>query len=139
MLADNVLAEIEATTFDGTAPEHMEDTREEEPYSVEISISAFGGGGFAALGAPPAEPGPDAPPPGLVKRVSAEMPGVAAHLRTITVKVRWGEIGRAREVVRTSYAFHIPKAIEALYPDDQATGYAAGDLRGVFWAELPRD
>jgi len=28
--------------------------------------------------------------------------------------------------------------IEELYPDDQATGYAAGDLRGIFWAELPR-
>jgi hypothetical protein len=26
-----------------------------------------------------------------------------------------------------------------LYPADQATGYAAGDFRGVFWAELPRD
>ena len=29
--------------------------------------------------------------------------------------------------------------IEELYPDDAATGYAAGDLRGVFWAELSRD
>ena len=29
--------------------------------------------------------------------------------------------------------------VNELYPDDQATGYAAGDLRGVFWAELPRD
>lgn len=26
-----------------------------------------------------------------------------------------------------------------LYPSDQATGYEAGDLRGVFWAELPRN
>jgi hypothetical protein len=26
-----------------------------------------------------------------------------------------------------------------LYPEDQATGYAAGDLRGVFWVELPRE
>lgn len=26
-----------------------------------------------------------------------------------------------------------------LYPEDQATGYAAGDFRGVFWAELPRN
>jgi len=26
-----------------------------------------------------------------------------------------------------------------LYPNDQATGYAAGDLRGVFWVELPRE
>ncbi len=28
--------------------------------------------------------------------------------------------------------------LKELYPDDQATGYAAGDYRGVFWAELPR-
>lgn len=126
MLADNVLAEIEATTFDGTAPEHMEDTREEEPYSVEISITAFGGGGFAAPGAPQPEPGPDAPPPGLVQRVNGEMPGVAAHLRTITVKVLWGENDRANEVVRTSYAFDIPKAVEALYPDGES-GEAASD------------
>jgi hypothetical protein len=26
-----------------------------------------------------------------------------------------------------------------LYPDDQATGYAAGDFRGVFWVELSRE
>jgi len=26
-----------------------------------------------------------------------------------------------------------------LYPNDQATGYVAGDLRGVFWAELARE
>lgn len=29
--------------------------------------------------------------------------------------------------------------VNELYPDDQATGYVPGDLRGVFWAELPRD
>lgn len=28
--------------------------------------------------------------------------------------------------------------IDELYPEDRATGYAPGDLRGVFWAELPR-
>lgn len=27
---------------------------------------------------------------------------------------------------------------DELYPTDQATGYKAGDFRGVFWAELPR-
>lgn len=27
--------------------------------------------------------------------------------------------------------------IAALYPDDRATGYAVGDLRGVAWIELP--
>ncbi len=29
--------------------------------------------------------------------------------------------------------------LDAAYPSDQARGYAAGDLRGVFWAELARD
>jgi hypothetical protein len=29
--------------------------------------------------------------------------------------------------------------IEELYPSDQATGYAPGDLRGIFWAELARE
>jgi hypothetical protein len=29
--------------------------------------------------------------------------------------------------------------LDELYPNDHATGYAAGDLRGVFWAELPRE
>ncbi len=29
--------------------------------------------------------------------------------------------------------------LKELYPQDQATGYDAGDLRGVFWAELARD
>lgn len=32
----------------------------------------------------------------------------------------------------------IQAALDELYPSDQATGYAPGDLRGVFWAELPR-
>lgn len=29
--------------------------------------------------------------------------------------------------------------VRELYPDDQATGYVSGDLRGIFWAELPRE
>ena len=29
--------------------------------------------------------------------------------------------------------------LDELYPNDQATGYAAGDFRGVFWAELTRE
>ena len=28
--------------------------------------------------------------------------------------------------------------IESLYPDDQATGFKANDLRGLFWVTLPR-
>jgi hypothetical protein len=33
----------------------------------------------------------------------------------------------------------LEKKLAELYPSDRATGYAAGDFRGVFWAELPRD
>jgi hypothetical protein len=28
-------------------------------------------------------------------------------------------------------------ALDQRYPEDRATGYAAGDLRGAFWAEVP--
>ena len=33
----------------------------------------------------------------------------------------------------------IEAKVKELYPDDQATGYVPGDLRGIFWAELPRE
>ncbi len=32
----------------------------------------------------------------------------------------------------------VRETIETLYPDDEATGFDAGDLRGVFWVEFPR-
>ncbi len=31
----------------------------------------------------------------------------------------------------------IAERIEALYPDDRATGFKPGELRGVFWLEFP--
>ena len=30
----------------------------------------------------------------------------------------------------------VAEALQAQYPEDQATGYAAGDLRGYFWVEV---
>ena len=33
----------------------------------------------------------------------------------------------------------IAAQIAAQYPEDQATGFADGDLRGVFWVEFPTD
>ncbi|MEL6179272.1 MAG: DUF3365 domain-containing protein [Myxococcota bacterium] len=32
----------------------------------------------------------------------------------------------------------VKAAIAQRYPEDKATGFAIGDLRGVFWAEVPR-
>jgi hypothetical protein len=34
-------------------------------------------------------------------------------------------------------AVDVAAQISELYPDDRATGFAAGDLRGVFWLEFP--
>ena len=31
----------------------------------------------------------------------------------------------------------VTKAIQSHYPDDEATGFATGDLRGYFWIEVP--
>lgn len=36
-----------------------------------------------------------------------------------------------------SLTAEVRQALEAGYPQDQATGFAYGDLRGVFWAEVP--
>lgn len=42
----------------------------------------------------------------------------------------------------TCHGSNISEELQAqlseLYPSDQATGYEAGDLRGVFWAEIAR-
>ena len=39
----------------------------------------------------------------------------------------------------TEIASEIQAQIAELYPDDSATGFEAGDLRGVFWLEFPAD
>ena len=38
-----------------------------------------------------------------------------------------------------SLAPEVAERIAADYPDDRATGFEVGDLRGVFWAEFPED
>jgi Protein of unknown function (DUF3365) len=34
---------------------------------------------------------------------------------------------------------NLKQALAERYPEDQATGFEAGDLRGVFWAKIPKD
>ena len=31
----------------------------------------------------------------------------------------------------------VASRISELYPEDRATGFEAGDLRGIFWVEFP--
>jgi len=54
---------------------------------------------------------------GYTEPIEVEAPCVMCHGREIAPEIR------AR--------------IAALYPEDRATGYAVGDVRGVFWVELP--
>jgi len=37
-----------------------------------------------------------------------------------------------------SFSPELRAAISKAYPDDRATGFAEGDLRGFFWAEVPK-
>ena len=38
----------------------------------------------------------------------------------------------------TTFSAELKEALAEHYPDDQATGFKAGDLRGVFWAQIPK-
>jgi len=38
----------------------------------------------------------------------------------------------------SSLAPQLAEAIKARYPEDRATGFAEGELRGIFWAEFPQ-
>jgi hypothetical protein len=38
-----------------------------------------------------------------------------------------------------SFSPELRAAISRAYPDDRATGFAEGDLRGFFWAEVPKE
>jgi hypothetical protein len=37
-----------------------------------------------------------------------------------------------------TFSPELKEALAVHYPNDQATGFKAGDLRGVFWAEVPK-
>jgi len=74
-------------------------------------------------------------------RAAAAVPGVAIDLGT-----RVGVL-RAIPMASTCLPCHgdpaglapeIVAVLRASYPHDAATGFAAGDLRGFFWAEVPK-
>ena len=48
----------------------------------------------------------------------------------------------SERVLRLRTSFGIPDDVSAIlkqsYPDDQATGFATGDIRGWVWAEVPK-
>ena len=49
-----------------------------------------------------------------------------------------GTMGLCLQCHGTEIAPEVQASISNNYPQDQAVGFAAGDLRGVFWLEMPR-
>jgi len=67
-------------------------------------------------------------------------------LEPIALSIEEGRMGYAEPIIvqpmclachGESLAPEIAASINEIYPDDQATGFKAGDFRGVFWVEFP--
>ena len=73
---------------------------------------------------------------------------LAGETRPIAVELDDGRHGYIEPITMqplclTCHGQELQPEVEAklaqLYPDDQATGFAAGDFRGVFWVEFQAD
>jgi hypothetical protein len=71
-----------------------------------------------------------------------------SDLEPVTVQLEDGRIGYAEPIVTQPVCLlcHgenlspvVVTKLEQLYPADQATGFRAGDFRGIFWAEFAAD
>jgi len=67
-------------------------------------------------------------------------------LEPVALSIEEGRMGYAEPIIMQpmclachgeSLAPEIAAKISEAYPDDQATGFQAGDFRGVFWVEFP--
>jgi len=118
-IADSTLADIEATLFDGTAPELAMNEEEIDGFIVRIRVAPFGVL-FQNAGEPlpPAVEGDEAPR-NLFQTIADELPGLPTHLRMIEVKVLWGDPTAPDSVARTTVGFDHTGALEALEQSGQ--------------------
>lgn len=78
--------------------------------------------------------------PLLTELASAEEPG--AHRAVALADGRWGYAeaihtkGLCLSCHGSALGGEVKSALAKLYPRDQARGYAQGDFRGIFWAEV---
>lgn len=84
--------------------------------------------------------------PEWVEPILAAYLADASNRTPVTVEIGPGRAGYVEPIVmlplcETCHGAAIPSElvsrIRALYPQDQATGFAAGELRGVFYVEYP--
>ena len=70
----------------------------------------------------------------------------AAARKPVAVRLADGRVGHAEPIIVQSLCLvchgeapapHIAEAIAGAYPEDRATGFRVGDLRGIFWVEYP--
>lgn len=115
MIADRILADLEASTTDGSVPEPTQEVREEGNYLLTISVAPFLGSdpsGGAPVGNPPA-PGTAAAALPLDQLLATEMAERSANLQRLDVQVTWTEGDVEKSVTRTSFAFDLVAARQA--------------------------
>lgn len=110
MIADRYVAQLEASTVDGEAPELVNDVAQEGDFQIAVIVTPFA----------EAAPGNAAPPPAdgvvaadLQSLLAQEMPERVADLRRFDVRVTWTEVGLEQSVERTGFAFDLTTAQEA--------------------------
>jgi prepilin-type N-terminal cleavage/methylation domain-containing protein len=110
MIADRYVAELEASTVDGEAPELVNDVAQEGEFQVAVIVTPFAEG--VQTGAPPnAVDGVVAAD--LQSMLAQEIPERVADLRRFDVRVTWTEVGLEQSVERTGFAFDLATAQEA--------------------------
>jgi prepilin-type N-terminal cleavage/methylation domain-containing protein len=139
LLADSVLAEIEAELEAGVAPELGTDEREADDFKIEVEIAAYSfpmpeeedkdgkrlGNARSRLGGSDAQAQqPAIPGPSLLGGESG--PGAVSPLRRIDVRILWNEGFGERIVSRTTFALDPEAAGPTLAAIAQAQAAAAG-------------
>lgn len=114
MIADRALAELEASTLDGSVPPIDSDISEEDIYTVTVTVRPFSEGGAAAAAqAVSGANSEDAAPPDLEALLGQQMPERTGNLRAFDIVVAWQEGSIERSVTRTSFAFDLEGALQA--------------------------
>ena len=112
-IASRYMAEIEASTLDGTVPPNRDEESEEGNFLVHVLIVPFGFGVNVSSGAESPPVGGIGNAPDLKTLLKSKMPGVNRHLVSINVHVSWEEGQDQKSVRRTSYAFNLEEAKNA--------------------------
>lgn len=89
---------------------------------------------------------PDNVAPSWAKAILDDYLANPAEREAVTTVVADGRMGHVEPIIVQPLCLvchgetmppEVAQAISEMYPDDRATGFAVGDLRGIFWVEYP--